>query len=152
MSTGNSTQNIVWPLPKFYFQVSVDGTTQSSFQEVSGLETEPATVEYRPGHGQPAAPTKLSGLAKAGHVTLKRGVVAHGSALATWLSQIKANASARRTVVIQLLNESGQPTMTWTLANASPAKVSAPSLGSEANEVAVESLDLAFETMVISAP
>ena len=152
MSTGNSTQNNVWPLPKFYFQVSVDGSAPSSFQEVSGLATGPTALGHRPGHGQPAAPAKPPGLAKVSNVTLKRGVVAQGSGLSTWLNQIKTNAGARRTVVIQLLDQSGRPTMTWTLANASPTKLSAPSLESEANEVAIESLEIAFETMTIAAP
>ena len=43
-------QDAVWPLPKFYFKVTLgsqDNTT--SFQEVSGLDTETQPIEYRHG-------------------------------------------------------------------------------------------------------
>jgi phage tail-like protein len=39
--------------------------------------------------------------------------------------------------------------MTWTLNNAWPTKVTGTDLKSNGNEVAVESIDIAFETMKI---
>jgi phage tail-like protein len=40
----------------------------------------------------------------------------------------------------------------WTLNNAWPTKVTGTDLKSEGNEVAVESVEIAYETLVISAP
>jgi phage tail-like protein len=42
--------------------------------------------------------------------------------------------------------------MVWTLNNAWPTKITGTNLKSEGNEVAVESIELAFETLTVSAP
>jgi len=43
-------QDAVWPLPKFYFTVSLGSQDSTvSFQEVSGLDTETQPIEYRHG-------------------------------------------------------------------------------------------------------
>ena len=60
------------------------------------------------------------------------------------------NTIKRETVVIKLLDESGSPTMTWTLTNAWPTKITGTDLKSEANEVAVETLELAHEGLTIA--
>jgi len=60
------------------------------------------------------------------------------------------NTIKRETVVIQLLDESAKPTMTWTLTNAWPTKITGTDLKSDANEVAVESLELAHEGLTIA--
>jgi phage tail-like protein len=61
------------------------------------------------------------------------------------------NTIAPTTVVVNLLNETGAPQMAWTLNKAFPIKVTGTDLKSEGNEVAVESVEVAFETMVISS-
>lgn len=68
------------------------------------------------------------------------------------MNQIKMNTIARSTVTIQLLSENGDPTMTWTLNNAWPTKITGTDLKSDGNEVAVESLEIAYETLVIANP
>ncbi len=60
------------------------------------------------------------------------------------------NTIKRETVVIKLLDETGAPTMTWTLTNAWPTKITGTDLKSEANEVAVETLELAHEGLTIA--
>jgi len=55
-------------------------------------------------------------------------------------------------VIVNLLDESGAVAMTWTLNNAFPTKITGTDLKSDGNEVAVESVELAYETLVISAP
>jgi phage tail-like protein len=54
--------------------------------------------------------------------------------------------------VVNLLDETGAPKMVWTLNNAWPTKITGTDLKSEGNEVAVESIELAFETLAVSAP
>ena len=50
------------------------------------------------------------------------------------------NTIKRRTVVINLLDETGAPKMTWTLNNAWPTKITGTDLKSDGNEVAVEAV------------
>ncbi|MEA1649340.1 phage tail protein [Nitrospirillum sp. BR 11164] len=134
------TQTSTWPLPKFYFSAQLGGTVTATFQEVTGLDTGAAPAATMPGSR------------KVGNVTLHKGLFANDSALSDWFNQIKLNTIARQTVVISLLDETGAPKMVWTLDNAWPTTFTGTDLKSDGNEVAVESVEVAYETMVISAP
>jgi phage tail-like protein len=145
------TQNNIWPLPKFFFSVQIGGKA-TSFQEVTGLDDESRPIEYRHGDSPSFYPIKMPGLGKVGNVTMRKGIFVNDTQLWDWFNQIKLNTIARQTVVVNLLDETGAPKMVWTLNNAFPTKVTGTDLKSEGNEVAVESVEVAFETMVISAP
>ncbi len=151
MADDGSAQNAIWPLTKFYFKVNLGSQdSTASFQEVSGLETETQVVEYRHGDSKVFSTIKMPGIAKVGNVTLKKGIFVKDNNFWKWYDAIKMNTIKRETVVIQLLDESGSPTMTWTLKNAWPTKISGTDLKSDANEVAVETLELAHEGLTIA--
>ena len=92
----------------------------------------------------------MPGIAKTGNVTLKKGVFVKDNDFFKWYDDIKMNTIKRETVTIQLLDEGGKSTMTWTLINAWPTKISSPDLKSDANEVAIETLELAHEGITIA--
>jgi len=48
------------------------------------------------------------------------------------------------------LNENHKPTMTWTLKNAWPTKITSTDLKSVSNETAIDTIEIAYETLVIS--
>jgi phage tail-like protein len=144
-----SDENTAWPLPKFYFSVTgVPG--DPVFQEVSGLEVESQVIEYRAGNGPVFAPIKMPGLKKAGNLTMKKGIFAGDSKLWTWFDAVKMNRIARSTIVVNLMDETGHTQMSWTLNNAFPTKVSGTDLKSDGNEVAVESIEIAYESLVVA--
>ena len=140
-----------WPLPKFYFSVQLGDDNTVSFQEVTGLESETQPIEYRHGNSPVFAPLKMPGLQKVGNVTLRKGIFVTDSKLWNWYNEIKLNTINRRTVVINLLDESGTPKMVWTLNNAWPTKIIGTDLKSEGNEVAVEAVEIAYETLTVAA-
>ncbi len=143
------TENTIWPLPKFYFSVTgIPGNPV--FQEVTGLETEVQVIEYRAGNSPIFASIKMPGLAKVGNVTMKKGIFVTDKLLWTWFNSIKMNTIARVTVVVNLMDEGGKPQMIWTLNNAFPVKLTGTDLKSDGNEVAVESIEMAFETMTVA--
>lgn len=147
---GSVQSQTVWPLSKFYFSVDFGGgMTITSFQEVSGLETETQVIEYRHGDSKQFSTIKMPGIAKVGNVTFKKGVFVKDNNFWNWYNQIKMNTIKRVAVTVKLLDESGNPTMTWTLANAFPVKITGTDLKSDGNEVAVESLELAHEGLTI---
>ena len=150
MADVGSKQDDVYPLPKFYFSVQL-GDDKVAFQEVSGLQTESKAIEYRHGNSKIFAPIKMPGMLSVGAVTLKKGIFVKDAKLFTWFSEIKMNLIKRRTVVISLLDEAGDGKMTWTLNNAFPTKITGTDLKSTGNEVAVESVELAFETLDVKA-
>lgn len=146
-----SAQSNVWPLPKFYFQVSLGSQDSTvSFQEVSGLETETQIIEYRHGDSKQFSTIKMPGIAKVGNVTLKKGIFVKDNNFYNWYKNIKMNVIKRETVVIKLLDENGGTTMSWTLANAWPTKITGTDLKSDSNEVAVETIELAHEGLTIA--
>jgi len=144
-------QGDVWPRPKFYFSVQLGDDDKMTFQEVSGLQTESKAIEYRHGNSKIFAPIKMPGMMSVGNVTLKKGIFVGDAKLFTWFTEIKMNLIKRRTVVISLLDEAGSPKVTWTLNNAFPTKITGTDLKSTGNEVAVESIELAFETLDVKA-
>lgn len=144
-------QDANWPLPKFYFEVDItDVGTKLPFQEVSGLDTETQIIEYRAGNSPTFSTIKMPGIAKVGNVTLKKGIFAKDNKFFDWQKNIKMNTIKRATVTIKLLDESGAPTMTWTLANAWPTKITGTDLKADGNEVAVESIEIAHEGLTIA--
>jgi phage tail-like protein len=138
-----------WPLPKFYFSVQFGDDKDIHFQEVSGLESETKPIEYRAGDSPVFAPIKMPGLARVGNVTFKKGIFVKDSKFWAWYSEIKMNVIKRRTVIVHLLDEKGNPRVVWNLKNAWPTKVTGTDLKSEGNEVAVESIEVVFETMTV---
>lgn len=146
-------QDAIWPLPKFYFSVLLgDDKTTVNFQEVDGLDSETQVIEYRHGNNPSFYAIKMPGLGKVGNMTMRRGIFVNDNAFWDWYNEIKMNTIARRTVVISLLDETGTPKRTWTLNNAWPTKITGTDLKSEGNEVAVESVEVAYETLTVAAP
>lgn len=145
------TENNVWPMPKFRFTVDWGTIAQNiAFQEVSGLEAETQIIEYRASNSTQFSTIKMPGIAKYGNVTMKRGIFVKDNSFWNWYNQIKMNTIARQTVTIKLLDESGNPTMVWTLTNAWPTKITGTDLKSDGNEVAVDTIEIAHEGLTIA--
>ena len=143
-------QDTNWPQPKFYFMVDWGSTSNIPFQEVSGLNIEAQTIEYRHGNSSVFSEIKMPGIIKNSNVTMKKGIFANDNNFRDWYNKIKMNTIERQNVVIRLLDEAGNPAMTWTLLNAWPTKISSTDLKSDGNEVAVESIEIMHEGLNIS--
>jgi phage tail-like protein len=149
MEDNGSTQSTnLWPMPKFYFKV-VMNSTEISFQEVSGLDTESQPIEYRHGNNPLFSTIKMPGIAKYGKVTMKKGVFISDNKFWEWYNQIKINTIKKEAVIISLLDETGNPTMTWTLTNAFPTKITAADIKTDGNEVAIETIEISHEGLTI---
>jgi phage tail-like protein len=146
---GSKQSTNVWPLPKFYFQVKWD-KNEMNFQEVSGLDIQSEEIKYRHGNSPVFSVIKMPGMEKYGNITMKKGVFKGDNKFWDWLNQIKLNTIKRVPVTISLLDETGKPTMVWTLTNAWPTKISSTDLKSEGNEVAIESIEIVHEGLTIA--
>ncbi|MBU3030115.1 phage tail protein [Paracoccus marinaquae] len=145
---GSAQTQAIWPLPKFHFQVKWDDT-ELAFQEVSGLDIETEVLEYRAGNSKVFSKVKMPGMIKSGNITMKKGVFAKDNAIFDWFKEIKMNTIKRKAITISLLDESQTPTMVWKVQNAFPVKITGTDLKAEGNEVAVESIEIAHEGLVI---
>jgi phage tail-like protein len=138
------------PYTQFNFLVDLgDGNTEgprAGFQEMSEIGTEVAVIEYRNGNSRENSPIKLTGLSKAGNVTLKRGVIGSLN-LYQWLDQIRnGNQNALRTVTVQLMNEDHSAVVqTWKLLRARIVKHTSGPFNAKGNDVAMEEIVLACE-------
>ncbi len=145
---GSAQSTSLWPMPKFYFKVVIN-STEISFQEVSGLDTESQPIEYRHGNNPLFSTIKMPGIANYGNVTMKKGVFKSDQKFWEWYNQIKMNTIKKEHVIISLLDETGNPTMTWTLMNAFPTKITSTDFKSDGNEVAIETIEIAHEGLRI---
>ena len=81
---------------------------------------------------------------------MKRGIFNNDNIFLSWYSQIKMNTIRRTTVIIRLLDDAGKVAMQWTLNNAWPTKITSYDLKSDGNEIAIETLEIAYEQLIIS--
>lgn len=126
-------------------------SVRAGFQEVSGLNIEVTSAEYRNGNEKANRSRKINGTYKVGDVTLKRGLI--GSLdLYEWIDQTrKGDKGAMRTVTISLQDEAHEGTvMSWRLTRARPIRYNAPSMnGKGGTDVAIEELVLSCEDLAI---
>ena len=140
------------PYNRFNFLVDLgDGNTDgpdAGFAEVSGLGMQLEVIEYRNGNSRENEPMKITGLARVGDVTLRRGLI--GSLkLYRWIDQIRnGDTNALRTVTIQLQNEDHTATVqTWKLLRARIIKHTSGPFNAKGGDVAMEEMVLAFERL-----
>jgi phage tail-like protein len=137
-----------YPLPKFHFQVEWGGST-AGFSEVTGLQTDKELTFNRDGGNPVHEKNMTSGLQKYDSITLKRGVFAGDNEILRWLTTDSFDRIGRQDITITLLNEKHEPVLKWRARNAFPAKVTGQGLKADGNEVAVESIEIHHEGLVI---
>ncbi|PCK08960.1 MAG: phage tail protein [Alteromonadaceae bacterium] len=151
MADDGSKEGSTWPMPKFRFEVDLGTELQKvAFQEVSGMDKEVQIIEYRHSNSALFSTIKMPGIAKYGNITMKRGIFVNDNNFWKWMDEIKMNVIKRRTVLIKLLDETGETTMQWQLNNAWPTKITGTDLKSDGNEVAVDTLEIAHEQLIIT--
>jgi phage tail-like protein len=145
-----------YPLPKFHFQVEWGENLKIGFTEASGLDFETEVIEYREGNSKKYNKSKQPGLTKFANVTLKRGTFeGNFEYYKEWRKTVlfqegnKTGSQYRRTVTLKLLNENHEPIITWKLLNAWPSKIQSTDLKADANEVAIETMELVHEGLEI---
>ena len=164
MATGayDNGKGAAYPLTKMNFIVTVDSVSgTAAFSEVTGIESTVDVIEFRQGNAGSLAPVKLPGLVKHGNVTLKMGYVV-SSPFKTWVMECVSETRGqipRQNVTIELIDiNAGSPnalvtaasgTTQWTLTNAWVTKYTAPDLDAKTSDVAIESVEIAYEELVI---
>lgn len=132
----------------YNFSVELDGITRAGFRECSGLDSSQNATEYREGTDRNLAPRKIPGLNTYGDITLSRGLT-NDSKLWEWRQKVMKGNVERHNVSITLLDQRGDPKVTWNLFECWPKTWSGPSLNATSDEIAVEQLTLACERIEV---
>lgn len=142
MATGERPKDV---FRTFKFRVKIDGITKAGFREVTGLETSTELVEYRNGD-DPTHTRKMAGQVKYSNLVLKRGVT-DDMDFHKWRQLVIDGkiASARQKGQIFLVDDEGNDVAEWDFVDAWPLKLTFPNMNAGANEVGIETLELAHE-------
>lgn len=124
----------------FNFHVELDHSIVGGFSEVSGLQIEVETEDYREG-GENDYVHKLPKGAKYNNIVLKRGMT-DSDVLWEWHQEVVNGKIKRKNCSVVLLDFEGNEIWRWTFAEAYPVKWTGPDFKSDSNTVAIEALEL----------
>jgi phage tail-like protein len=136
------------PFRNSRFVVEIDGVTQAGFREVTIPDTATDPIEYREGN-EATTVRKIPGLNKYSNIVLKYGIT-DSMELFNWYKDIVDGKikSARKNISILYLDEEGNEATRWTFVQAWITKCTPPSANATANEIAIETMEMAHEGML----
>lgn len=147
----------VYPFTAFSFAVEIyigeeaKPLVEAEFSECDGLEMTHEVKTIREG-GANDRQIRLNGAVSYGNLTLKRGVTAD-FALWTWFSRSLAEPRLRAGAEVVLLAPGSLVERArFQLSRCVPVKLKAPQLNARDGQVAVEELQLAYETLHLALP
>jgi phage tail-like protein len=129
------------PYNIFIFQVEIQGLIVGGFSEVSGLQVETETYDFREG-GVNDRLHKVPKGSKHSNITLKRGIT-DSDTLWKWYQNVVNGIVERKSGRIILLDSEGNEKWQWAFEDAYPVKWIGPDLRAKTGETAVETLELA---------
>ena len=134
------------PYLNFNFLVQIDGDTVAGFREADLPEARIEVAAYREGNERSNTVRRLPGRVEYGPLVLRRGFAGDRTLFQWWRDVADGNLD-RRNVVIILRDQSGRDVARWAFRDALPTKYSGLSFRAQGNEVAIESIELAIESM-----
>jgi phage tail-like protein len=153
-----------YPFTKMNFVVSLGSTgADAAFSEISGIEATVEPIEFRQGSSSSLAPVKIPGLVKHGNISLKFGL-SKSTEFRLWIQNCISEhrkAIPRTDMIIELINITpGSPAakvenaatteaLAWQLTNAWVTKYSGTDLNALQSEVAIETIEIAYEEMTV---
>jgi phage tail-like protein len=131
----------------FRFAVQIDGITGAVFTECTlpALEVE---VLEQPEGGLNNAVHQIPGRIRGGKITLKRGLTSSSDLLSWYMDIAQGQIEAsQREVSIVMYDSTADEVLRWNFIKAFPSKWSGPSLSSGSNQVAIETLELSYQSV-----
>jgi phage tail-like protein len=132
------------PYRTFNFRVEIDNVGVAFFSEVSGLTFNVDPVEYREGTDKNLHNRKLTGLRKFSNLVLKRGFTEQKE-LWDWYLAVLNGITPRRGGAVVLCDEDHADQLRWEFQNGWICKWEGPAMKANANEVAIESIEICVE-------
>ncbi len=143
-----------YPLPSYNYKVSIDQEF-ISFSQVSGLSLSYETSTYKesPTSEPMAGPITMKMPAQKSDITItmQKGVIRGGVSinLFKWISSTQTNLIEKKDINIDLCDEEGNPVFRWTVINAFPTSLEAPTFDAASNDAAIESMTLMADDLIV---
>lgn len=131
----------------FRFVVEIEKKREAVFTECTLPVLELELEEVKEG-GQNEYVRQLPGQRKASKLTLKNGV--SKSTLATWCKNTMEGKFERKSITVHLLDVEHEVIITWDIERAYPIKWVGPTLKSDDNSIAIQTLEFACEAVKVS--
>jgi phage tail-like protein len=148
---------VLYPFTAFNFSVEINkaGSKEllcaAAFSDCDGLEMTMDVKTIREG-GNNGKQIRLTGAFNYGQVTLKRGMTANFD-LWDWVNETLTNPSLRADAQIVLLASDGTTERAgFVLSRCLPTKLKAPALNAKDGVVAIEELQLTYESLTLNKP
>ena len=140
------------PYDAFNFMVAIDGVPVAAFSDCILPTILIDEVEYREGNDPADSVHKLPGLVKLGHLILKRGLSGSpdSTAIWDWLNGFVQGNGTMKSITVTMLDSKRDPVFQWVFTNAWPAKYEAPALSGKTSAFAIETLEVAVDSMTFS--
>jgi phage tail-like protein len=155
MALSKDAIKTAYPLPVYNYRVEIGGSTVA-FSEVSGLSISYDTTVYKESPVESGAPgprvMRMPMQSTDTKITLKKGIV-RGVSIATffnWINTTQINQTDKRDIYVRLCDEKGDAVISWQVINAFPTKLDAPTFDAKSNDVAIESMELMGDGVLIS--
>jgi phage tail-like protein len=131
------------PFRNFNFVVEIQGLRQAGFSECSGFGSTTEPTEIQEG-GLNSVVHRLAGRTKQNNITLKWGIT-DSRDLYDWYRDVVNGQIRRLHGSIVALDLKGQEVARWDFNEAWPTKWDGPDFSARANEIAIETLELAHK-------
>jgi phage tail-like protein len=158
-----ASETVLYPFTAFNFlvEIQVEGLTSrlynAAFSECDGLDMTMEVKTIREG-GNNGAQIRLLGPMTYSQVTLKRGMTDSFDIWDWFKAVLEADATALRTRLrgngqVTLLAADGKtPKVQFKLTGCVPVKVKAPALNAKEGTIAIEELQMAYESLSLERP
>jgi phage tail-like protein len=152
-----ANETVIYPFTAFNFavEINVPGVAtkvcNASFSECDGLEMTMEVKTIREG-GNNGKQIRLTGPLSYGQLTLKRGMTASFD-LWDWFSTMLTNAALRADAEVVVFAANGTTERArFMLTRCMPTKLKAPALNAKDGIVAIEELQLVYESLTLKPP
>jgi phage tail-like protein len=148
-------ETVLYPMTAFNFsiEISKEGDANrlcnAAFAECDGLEMTMEVKTIREG-GANGRVVRLTGMLNYGQLTLKRGMTS-SSDLWEWFSAVMIDPSIRASAEVVMLAPNGAELARFVLGRCLPVKLKAPTLNAKDGTIAIEELQIAYETLTRKA-
>jgi phage tail-like protein len=139
------TGTVTDPFRGYNFRVEIQGVGDTAFTECTGMGAEVQVIRYA--EGRSPVVRRVPGPVEYADITLRRGLTSSAD-LWNWMLSAANGKVERRNISIVLLDSDAiGEVMRWNLSRAWVSKWRAPALDAMAQEIAIESMTIVYETL-----